>query len=576
MNYKRNRVEDATYRRWRPVVERLETRRLLASIDLFPVADNTLYEDDAGAISNGAGQHVFTGRTNQGDLRRGLFRFDIAASVPEKSAITGVTLQLHVSRSLPGTDTIALHRVLASWGEGTSDAGPNQPSSGAGSGEGQGASASPGDATWLDRTFGTVLWSEAGGDFDSRVTAGTPVGSAGDYTWSSPQMVRDVQAWLDDPSTDFGWILIGNEGSNGSAIRFDSRENNVVDNRPVLTVDFTSNNAAPTDITLSNNAVSEASDVADPFTLGTLSAVDADEGDSHTFTIVDGPGATDNDLFQIVDDQLQLVAGAALDHETRATLAVGVSTSDAAGESTTKLFVVDVTDANEPPTLETALEDVILVGGNDFTFGVPADTFVDPDANDALTLSAQLPGGAPLPTWLDFDPSAETFSGQAGDDDAAIFQIVVTASDSGQPSLQTSDTLRLIVTRSTVPWQSPDNALDVDGDDFVAPIDVLIVINELNDQQHSDGQRRLIGLPAPGVGLFDVNGDGFATPLDALQIINFLNSDEGEGEAVHESHREQQPVWNVGRPSTSTPSSLHRAQRSDDSITLEEYLDDLG
>ncbi|MBI2477538.1 MAG: hypothetical protein HYV60_02470, partial [Planctomycetia bacterium] len=103
-------------------VELLEPRRLLASIELLPVADNTLYENATGDLSNGVGQHLFVGRTNQASIRRGLINFDVGANIPVGSTINNVSLQLHVSKLRSGSDTVALHQVLASWGEGTSNA----------------------------------------------------------------------------------------------------------------------------------------------------------------------------------------------------------------------------------------------------------------------------------------------------------------------------------------------------------------------------------------------------------------------------------------------------------------------
>jgi hypothetical protein len=52
-------------------------------------------------------------------------------------------------------------------------------------------------------------------------------------------MVADVQGWLDSPSGDFGWILIGPEGSGNTTKRFDSREYATASNRPLLTIDYT-------------------------------------------------------------------------------------------------------------------------------------------------------------------------------------------------------------------------------------------------------------------------------------------------------------------------------------------------
>ena len=51
-------------------------------------------------------------------------------------------------------------------------------------------------------------------------------------------MVVDVQSWLDSGS-NFGWILVGDEGTDGSAKGFSSREDGTAANRPQLTIDFT-------------------------------------------------------------------------------------------------------------------------------------------------------------------------------------------------------------------------------------------------------------------------------------------------------------------------------------------------
>jgi len=52
-------------------------------------------------------------------------------------------------------------------------------------------------------------------------------------------MVADVQGWLDQPATNFGWILIGNEAAPTTTKRFDTRESPISSNRPVLEVAFT-------------------------------------------------------------------------------------------------------------------------------------------------------------------------------------------------------------------------------------------------------------------------------------------------------------------------------------------------
>jgi hypothetical protein len=203
-----------------------------AVIELQPVRDNTLYEDTAGAVSNGAGDSLFVGANNQGIDRRALLAFDVAGSLPASSVISSATLSLYMSQA-PNTTSrnIELRTVSADWGEGTSNA-----TSGGG---GSGAPSTTGDATWIHRFYSSALWTNSGGDFPATLSASTPVGGVGSYTWSSPQLTSDVQQWLENPGGNFGWILLGDESTNQTVKRFASRENLDIDSRPSLSIEYT-------------------------------------------------------------------------------------------------------------------------------------------------------------------------------------------------------------------------------------------------------------------------------------------------------------------------------------------------
>jgi FtsP/CotA-like multicopper oxidase with cupredoxin domain len=206
-------------------------------ININPTKDNTLYEyvPANGDVSNGIGDHFFAGKTGMGYIRRGVLAFDIAGSVPPGSTITSVSLTIHMSRTaLTDPRTVELHRLLSDWGEGTSDASAN---------EGQGAPATANDVTWRHRFYDTVFWTTQGGDFSATVSASQSVGAIGNYTWSSAQMVTDVQTWLDTPATNFGWLVLGDESTSVTAKRFDSRETVTP---PVLTIQYTSSTPTPT------------------------------------------------------------------------------------------------------------------------------------------------------------------------------------------------------------------------------------------------------------------------------------------------------------------------------------------
>jgi hypothetical protein len=201
---------------------------LHAGFAIPSVADNTLYQDGTGGLSNGAGQFMFSGVA--GSLRRALVRFDVAGSVPAGATITNASLTLSMSRTNPTNSIvpISMHRVTSAWGEGTSDAGDPG---------GSGAAATPGDATWLHTFYPGSLWTTPGGDFVSAPSATTNVQGVGTYQWSGPQLVADVQFMLDNPGSNFGWVLTSDESSMiTNAKRFNTRENSV--NAPSLAIDY--------------------------------------------------------------------------------------------------------------------------------------------------------------------------------------------------------------------------------------------------------------------------------------------------------------------------------------------------
>ena len=197
-----------------------------AAAILEPVRDNTLFEDANGDTSNGAGPAFFAGRNNQNHTRRAVVNFDVAATVPAGAKIDSVTLTLLVS-SAP--DLIArqfrLHRVLAGWGEGQSS-----------SAAGAGAPATAGDATWLHTFYPDQFWTNVGGDFDTTTSAIQMVAGVGVYNWTGPGMTADVQYWLGQPGSNFGWLIQGEESAPRTVRLFDSRESDVADNRPKLII----------------------------------------------------------------------------------------------------------------------------------------------------------------------------------------------------------------------------------------------------------------------------------------------------------------------------------------------------
>ncbi len=201
-----------------------------ATVQIGASKDNTLYQAVGATNSNGAGEHFFAGKTDDGSIRRGVIAFNIRDFVPAGSTIVGATLTLNMSRTKDRSEDVALHRLLADWGEGNSNAAQE---------EGRGTPAAPGDATWYHRFYPTSLWATVGGDFLAAASAVLTVSDReGLFTWSSSGMVADVQFWLDNPAANFGWLVRGGEGAPKTARRFDTHEISNASLRPVLRVDF--------------------------------------------------------------------------------------------------------------------------------------------------------------------------------------------------------------------------------------------------------------------------------------------------------------------------------------------------
>ena len=204
------------------------------TVSLSPAADNTMYEYDlfpgGEATSNGAGQYFFAGNNASGFTRRGLIRFDVSGAVPEGATITGVTLTLHVSQTVAGPVEVALHRVVSSWGEGSSQAR---------GGEGGGAAASSGDATWYHRFFPGTGWTAPGGDFAAAASSSKMVDGIDFYSFSGSGLIADVSGWISGALPNHGWCLLGDESQPATAKRFDSRTNLDEEFRPVLVIEFT-------------------------------------------------------------------------------------------------------------------------------------------------------------------------------------------------------------------------------------------------------------------------------------------------------------------------------------------------
>ena len=487
----------------------------LSSVSLGPIKDNTLYQDSSGTVSNGAGQYFFVGRTGSvtNKVRRGVIAFGIAGNVPAGSTISSVTLTLNMSKTnfQAGSRTIGLHKLSAAWGEGTSDAPSN---------EGGGTSATAGDATWLHTFFNTDFWQAAGGDFSATVSASTSVAGEGSYFWgSTAQMVADVQAWLDDPPSNFGWVLVGDESVNTTTKRFDTKENGTPSNRPVLTVDYTpppppqavlqfsaasysiAENGGSATITVIRTGGSDDRVTVDYATIGGTATTGSDYvGTMGTITFATGDSGNKTFNVTILDDVL-------LEGEETVNLALSNPTGGAVlGSPDTA--VLTITD-HEPGSLQfNAASYTVAENGGSATITVIRTGGSD----DRVTVDYATIGGTAT-SGSDYVGTMGTVTFATGDTGNRTFNITIL----DDVLVEGEETVSLALSNPTggAVLGSPDTAVmtiidtdiaeDVDRDGRVGERDLQIIAANLDPRDAA-------------VPFADVNEDGIVDLLDLVLI----------------------------------------------------------
>ncbi|WP_404394646.1 DUF4856 domain-containing protein [Pseudoalteromonas phenolica] len=141
-------------------------------------------------------------------------------------------------------------------------------------------------------------------------------------------------------------------------------------------------NQAPTAITLDKAQLQE--NTTERVEVGTLSATDADSGDTHTFT-------TNDENFEIEGDKLFVKAGKSFNFEETTQVTVSVTVSDGTN-TVTKDVTVTITNVNEAPT-DLAVANIAPVKVDLKGTQVVADLSAsDEDAQDEVTFSTSAAG----------------------------------------------------------------------------------------------------------------------------------------------------------------------------------------
>ena len=253
----------------------------------------------------------------------------------------------------------------------------------------------------------------------------------------------------------------------------------------------------PTDITTDGLAVDENS--AAGTTVATLSVIDADIGDSHTYAITSDPSG----LFEIVGDEIRVKPGADVDFEAALSHDVTIEVTDAGGNTYSETFTVAVGEVNE--------------------FSVSPIADIDGAANGVSELASNGAFVGLTAFATDADRS-DTVTYSLSDDAGGVFAIdpvsgVVTVADASlldHESL-TAHTIEVVATSTDGSTSSRVYTISVaDGDEF----DVSAITD-------SDGTANLISeLAANGA---TVGVTAFATDADGTDNVTYSLSDDAGG-----------------------------------------------
>ena len=261
-------------------------------------------------------------------------------------------------------------------------------------------------------------------------------------------------------------------------------------------------NQAPTDILLSGATIPENEPAGT--SIGTLSAVDPDAGDTHTFTVVAAAG-TDFASFAISGNSLN--SAAAFDFETKSSYTVTIEVSD--GLATfQKTFTITVTDADDPPAAVGDSATVSEDSGANSIDVLANDT--DVDGGPKTVASVTQPANGTVVnngTDVDYTPNADYCNNPTGSGDtftytlnggsSATVSVAVTCAD--DPPVAVDDSATVTEDSGSSVVNVLGNDTDVDG----GPISVASVTQPANgtvvtqrDRCRLHPQRRLLQQPA--------------------------------------------------------------------------------
>jgi gliding motility-associated-like protein len=194
-------------------------------------------------------------------------------------------------------------------------------------------------------------------------------------------------------STDNGTFRISNDSlysaavlnfelQNSFSIRVRTTDNGSGSFQKVFTIMVSDSNDAPTGLNLSTTSLYENAPVGT--VVATLSTVDADAGQTFTYSLVGGTGSANNNLFNIQGAQLR--TSAIFNFEQQNTYKIRLQTNDGNGGIYADTFTISILNANDAPTNIT-LSSTSFVENRPVNTVIGTLTTTDEDAGDVFVYS---------------------------------------------------------------------------------------------------------------------------------------------------------------------------------------------
>ncbi|MBO6919294.1 MAG: cadherin repeat domain-containing protein [Rhizobiaceae bacterium] len=195
-------------------------------------------------------------------------------------------------------------------------------------------------------------------------------------------------------------------------------------------------NVAPVDIAISNDEIAE--NASGGTVIATLSTVDGNVNDQHTYAIINDPSG----FFEIVGDEIRVKEGADLDFEVSPVHELTIEVTDSAGNTFSEVMTINLTDVNEHDVSSIsdtngATNEISEDASDGDSVGLVASAFDADGTNNSVTYSLSDDAGGIF--TIDEDTGEVTIANASGIDyeNATSHTIEVTATSAdGSTSTQ--------------------------------------------------------------------------------------------------------------------------------------------